>query len=86
MVITRGKCKTPLSLERELYSSLPLFWGSSRARLLGAFVAVPCVGVGLPLAGISFFQARKREGPLGMPIAGLATIFVALFITIGALN
>ena len=51
--------------------------------IFGAFVAIPCIGVGLPLAAIAFVQARKREGPLGMPIAGLATTIVALFITVG---
>ena len=50
--------------------------------VFGAFVAIPCVGVGLPLAAISFFKARKQELPLGMPIAGLATTIVALFMTI----
>ena len=51
--------------------------------VVGAFISIPCVGVGLPLATISFFQARKREQSLGMPIAGIATTIVALFITIG---
>ena len=51
--------------------------------IFGAFVSIPCVGVGLPLAAVSFFQARKREQPLGKSIAGLATTIVALFITIG---
>ena len=51
--------------------------------IFGAFISIPCVGVGLPLAAISFFQARKREQPLGMSIAGLATTIVALFITTG---
>ena len=51
--------------------------------IIGAFISIPCVAVGLPLAAISFFQARKREQSLGMPIAGLATTIVALFMTIG---
>ncbi len=51
--------------------------------ILGAFISIPCLGVGLPLATVSFFQARKREQSLGMPIAGLATTIVALFMTIG---
>ena len=51
--------------------------------IFGAFVAIPCVGVGLPLAAVSFYQARKREEPLGMPIAGLATTIVAFLITVG---
>ena len=56
-----------------------------RRCLVGLFLAVDleCVGVGLPLAAVSFFQARKRDQPLGKPIAGLATTIVALFITIG---
>ena len=51
--------------------------------IVGAFISIPCVGIGLPLATISFFQARKQEQSLGMPIAGIATTIVALFITIG---
>lgn len=51
--------------------------------VFGAFIAVPCVGVGLPLAAVSFVQARKRGEGLGMPIAGLATTIVALFLVIG---
>ena len=50
--------------------------------VFGAFVAIPCVGVGLPLSGVAFHQARKAEAPLGVPIAGLATNAVALTITI----
>ena len=50
--------------------------------VMGAFVAIPCVGVGLPLSGISLYQARKAETGLGFSIAGLATGAVALIITI----
>ena len=56
-----------------VFSLIPFF---------GAFVAIPCVGVGLPLSGVAFQQARKAEVPLGVPIAGLATNAVALAITI----
>lgn len=50
---------------------------------LGAFISIPCFGVGLPLSGIAFYQARKHEASLGFPIAGLATNIVALFVTVG---
>ena len=51
--------------------------------IFGAFVAIPCVGVGMPLAAVAFYQARKKGESLGQPIAGLATTIVALFITVG---
>ena len=28
--------------------------------VFGAFVAIPCVGVGMPLAAVAFYQARKK--------------------------
>ena len=29
--------------------------------VFGAFVAIPCVGVGMPLAAVAFYQARKKK-------------------------
>ena len=49
----------------------------------GAFVSVPCIGVGLPLSGVAFYRARKENASLGVPIAGLATNAVALVVTVG---
>ena len=50
---------------------------------IGAFVAIPCAGVGLPLSGISFYRARKEDKSLSAPIAGIATGLVAVFVSIG---
>lgn len=49
---------------------------------IGSVGAIPCVVVGLPLSGISFYQARKAGTDPGFSIAGLATGAVALIITI----
>lgn len=51
--------------------------------VIGIFVALPCVGVGLPLSGIAFYRARKEGAGLGTAIAGLATNIVAIFISVG---
>lgn len=57
-----------------VFSIVPIF---------GAFVAIPCIGVGLPLSGVAFYKARKDgTASLGVPIAGLGTNVVALFVTI----
>ena len=50
--------------------------------LLGAFIAVPCIAVGLPLSGVSFYQAKKNNTSLGFPITGLATNIVAFVVVI----
>lgn len=51
--------------------------------LFGTFIAVPCIGVGLPLGGVSFYQHNKRGDGKGFAIAGLATNIVALVMVIG---
>ena len=50
--------------------------------LVGGFMAIPCLLVGLPLAGVSFSQARKANDPLGVPIAGIVLNIVGLALTI----
>ena len=50
--------------------------------IAGAFIAIPCVGVGLPLSAVSFVRKRRLGEGVGMAIAGLATNIVALVLTI----
>ena len=45
--------------------------------LFGAFIAFPCLAVGLPLSGVAFYQGRKRGIAVGMAIAGLAMNIIA---------
>ena len=50
--------------------------------LFGAFIAVPCLLVGLPLAGVSFHQNRRRGASNGMALTGMVTSVIALVVTI----
>ena len=48
----------------------------------GAFIAFPCIIVGLPLSGVGFFQGKKRGTGVGISVAGIVTNIVALIIAI----
>ena len=53
--------------------------------IYGVIISGPCVCVGLPLSGITFFKSRKSKTsllgiPFGISIAGLATNIVAIII------
>ena len=50
--------------------------------VFGAFIAFPCLGVGLPLSGIAFYQAHQTGTGKGQAIAGVATNTVALVMII----
>ena len=50
--------------------------------LFGAFIAFPCLAVGLPLSGVAFYRGLKDETGKGMAIAGIATNIVALIIIV----
>ena len=50
--------------------------------VFGAFIAFPCLVVGLPLSGVAIYQGRKRGTGIGMAVAGLTTCIVALVITV----
>ena len=50
--------------------------------VVGAFIAFPCIGVGLPLAIIALVKGRRRKQGTGFAIAGVACNTVALFIAI----
>ena len=53
----------------------------------GAFIAFPCLAVGLPLSAVGFFRNRSRGEGKGMAITGIVTnvvafVFVVLWITV----
>ena len=48
--------------------------------IFGAFIAFPCIAVGLPLSGVAFYQGRKSDSGVGMAIAGIATNVVAFVV------
>ena len=50
--------------------------------VFGAFIAWPCLAVGLPLSAVGFYRNRKAGQGTGMSIAGLATNIVAFVIII----
>lgn len=50
--------------------------------LVGLFIAIPCVAVGLPLSVIGFVRNRRRNQGRGMATAGIACNAVALLMTI----
>jgi len=56
-----------------LFGFIPVF---------GAFVAFPCIAVGLPLSGVGFYLNKKNNQGSGMSIAGLVTNIVALVFVI----
>ena len=49
---------------------------------LGAFVAIPCIIVGLPLSAIGLYQGKKRGQGTGMAIAGTGANVVGLIIIV----
>lgn len=50
--------------------------------VFGAFVAFPCIAVGLPLSGVGFYLNKKREQGIGMAVTGMVTNIVALIFVI----
>ena len=50
--------------------------------LVGPFMAIPCIAVGLPLSIVGFVRNRRRNQGKGMAIAGIACTSVALLMTI----
>ena len=50
--------------------------------VVGAFIAIPCLAVGLPLATVDFFRKKNRGEGFGMAIAGIVLNICALAITI----
>ena len=53
--------------------------------LIGPFIAIPCIAVGLPLSGVAIYQGKQRGTGIGMAVAGLVTCLVALVIIIIAI-
>ena len=50
--------------------------------VFGAFIALPCIAVGLPLSAIAFFRNRRQGQGVGMAIAGMATNIAAIVIAV----
>lgn len=50
--------------------------------VFGAFIAIPCVLVGLPLAAVDFGRKKRNNEGLGMAIAGIATNIIAFLMAI----
>ncbi len=50
--------------------------------VVGAFIAFPCIIVGLPLSSIGLYQDKKNARGGGMSITGIATNVVALIVVI----
>ena len=50
--------------------------------IFGAFIAIPCIIVGLPLSLVSFFKKKRVGEGIGMALAGMATNVIALVMVI----
>ena len=50
--------------------------------VFGAFIAIPCIFVGLPLSLVSFFKKKRVGEGIGMALAGMATNVIALVMVI----
>ena len=51
--------------------------------VLGAFFAVPCLVIGLPLSAVDFVKKKRLGEGLGMAIAGMVTSIIALVMVVG---
>lgn len=50
--------------------------------IFGAFIAIPCLAVGLPLSSVSFVKKKRVGEGIGMALAGMETNVVALVMVI----
>ena len=50
--------------------------------IIGAFIAIPCICVGLPLSLVSFVNKKRVGEGIGMALAGMATNVIALVMVI----
>ncbi len=50
--------------------------------LIGPFISIPCIAVGLPLSAVAFFRDRASGRGYGMAVAGIVTNVVAIVIAL----
>ena len=50
--------------------------------IIGAFIAIPCIFMGLSLSSVSFVKKKRVGEGIGIALAGMATNVIALFMLI----